>query len=254
MQPEQRQQLILARARLAGRVGVTALADELQVAAETVRRDLRILESQGLLRRTYGGGYPVETVTFESGVEYRSHNDVPQKRRIASKAVSFLGEAETVFVDEGFTPQLIAEELTRIGRPLHVVTASLLAASVLARSSSITVELAGGLVRGRTMGSVGPWTTELLGRLVIDVAYVGANGVSREHGMTTPDPVVGAVKAQAIASSRRRVFVGTHRKFGISSFHRFAELAEFELLVTDCALSAAEAKRYAALGPRVVRA
>ena len=60
------------------------------------------------------------------------------------------------------------------------------------------------------------------GEMVIDLAYIGANGISREHGLTTPDPAVGAVKAKAVAVSRRRVFAGVHTKFGVSSFSRFA--------------------------------
>jgi DeoR family transcriptional regulator, fructose operon transcriptional repressor len=253
MGPEQRRQAILLRSRRSGRVEVPVLADELGVAAETVRRDLRTLEDQGLVRRTHGGAYPVETAAFESGMAYRAQNNVPQKRRIAAEAVARLGEAETVFVDEGFTPQLIAIDLAALRRPLTVVTASLSAAAVLAECTWITTVLLGGRVRNGTLGAVGPSTTAQLADLVVNLAYLGANGVSREFGLTTPDPAVAAVKAQAVASSKRRIFVGTYAKFGVSSFHRFAEVADFEALVTDTGLTAAESQRYAALGSSVVR-
>ena len=94
----------------------------------------------------------------------------------------------------------------------------------------------------------------MLADLVIDLAILGANGVTREHGLTTPDPAVAAVKGLVVQRSRRRVFVGIHKKFGVSSFCRFAHVADFEVLVTDTGLSATEAHRYAALGPHVVRA
>jgi DeoR family transcriptional regulator, fructose operon transcriptional repressor len=253
MGPDERRQSILLAARREGRVDVTALGDELGVAAETVRRDLRVLEDQGLLRRTHGGAFPVETAAFESGMAYRARTNVPQKRRIAAEAVARLGEAETVFVDEGYTPQLVAAELAALKRPLSVVTASLSAASLLAECSWITVVLLGGRVRTGTLGAVGPATTEQLAKLVIDLAYLGANGVSREYGLTTPDPTVAAVKAGALASSRRRIFVGTYAKFGVATFHRFAGIADFETLVTDTGLPLAEGQRYAALGSPVVR-
>ncbi|WP_281278543.1 hypothetical protein [Streptomyces tateyamensis] len=62
------------------------------------------------------------------------------------------------------------------------------------------------------------------------------------------------VKAKALAVSRRRVFLGHHTKFGASSFCRFAEVADFEAIVTDTGLPVAEAHRYAMLGPQVIRA
>ena len=125
-QGEERRRLILAQARGAGHIAVTEIADELDVAAETVRRDLKVLEDHGLLRRTHGGAYPVEGVGFR--VQHRPPQQSPGSRRSAASRVAAaeqLGPAETVYLDEGFTPQLVAEELVNVGRPLTVVTSSL---------------------------------------------------------------------------------------------------------------------------------
>ena len=252
MQADERQRRILARARADGHVDVGEIAGELAVAPETVRRDLRVLDDHGLVRRTHGGALPVESAGFETGMAYRSSSHVPEKRRIARAAAERLGDAETVFVDEGFTPQLVAESLA-ITHPLTVVTASLPTASALASSPRVTVLLLGGRVRGHTIATVDHWAIRMLGEMVIDLAYLGANGISREHGLTTPDPAVGAVKAQAVSAARRRVFVGLHTKFGVASFSKFAEVTDFEAIVTDSALPTAEAHRYALLGPRVIR-
>jgi DeoR/GlpR family transcriptional regulator of sugar metabolism len=240
------------RARANGRVEVGDVAAELAVAPETVRRDLKLLDQHGLVRRTHGGAVPVETAGYETGIAYRATSHLPEKRRIARAAADRLGDAETVFVDEGFTPQLVAEALPT-DRPLTVVTASLPAAAALSNTPSVTVLLLGGRLRGHTLATVDHWVLRMLGEMVIDLAYLGANGISREHGLTTPDPAVGAVKARAVAVSRRRVFVGVHTKFGVSSFSRFAEIADFEAIVTDTGLSAVDSQRYAVLGPKVVR-
>lgn len=248
-----RRRSILDLARANGHVQVAEVADELQVAAETVRRDLKLLEDHGLVRRTHGGAYPVESAAFESGVDARAGNRIPEKRRIASAAVEHLADAETVYVDEGFTPQLVAEQLALITRPLTVVTSSLTAAAQLAALGTHTTIMLGGRVRGRTMGTVDHWATDMLDDLLIDLAVLGANGISRDHGLTTPDPAVAAVKRTVVDSSRRRMFVGVHTKFGIASFCRFASIGDFEMLITDTSLSSHEAQRYAALGPQVVR-
>ena len=253
MKADERQRQILVRARADGRVDVGSLASDLQVAAETVRRDLKELVDRGVLQRVHGGAYPVESAGFETNIKHRSTSLVGEKRRIAVAAAERLHGAETVYVDEGVTPQFVAEAL-RPENPLTVVTSSLLAASAVAETPGVTVLLLGGRLRGRTMATVDHWALRMLGELVIDLAFLGANGISREHGLTTPDPAVAAVKSEVVARARRKVFVGLHTKFGASSFCRFAEITDFEVLVTDTGLSPSEARRYAVLGPQVVRA
>jgi DeoR family fructose operon transcriptional repressor len=257
MEADERQRQILARARNDGSVQVSALADDLRVAPETVRRDLRQLVERGMLQRVHGGAHPVESAGYESTVTYRSSSMIAEKRRIAAAAAARLEGAESVYIDEGITPQLVAEAIAANlvpGSKLTVVTSSLLAAGAIADVPNLTVVLLGGRVRGLTMATVDHWATRMLKELVIDLAYLGANGISREHGLTTPDPAVAAVKAQVIASARRRIFVGVHTKFGVSSFCRFADIPDFEALVTDTGVSAADAHRYSVLGPHVVRA
>ena len=250
---DERRRRILDRARGAGHVEVSEIAGQLSVAAETVRRDLKVLEQHGLLRRTHGGGYPVESAGFETNLAHRSGSWVAEKRRIAAAAVDQLGDAETVFLDEGFTPQLVAEQLVASERQLTVVTSSLASAGVLAAAPSLTVIILGGRVRGRTLGTVDHWATSMLSELVIDLAILGANGLSRDRGLTTPDPAVAAVKKTVVSVSRRRIFIGIHTKFGVTSFCRFAEIGDFESLITDTSISANEAHRYAAMGPTVIR-
>ncbi|MDH6576876.1 DeoR/GlpR family DNA-binding transcription regulator [Kitasatospora sp. MAP5-34] len=253
MRAAERQHRILVLARQEGRVEVTTAAADFSVAVETIRRDLSELERRGLIRRTHGGAYPVESTGFETDLAQRVTRHVEAKRRIAAEAVKLVGEAESVFVDEGYTPQILAA-LLPADRPLTVVTASLSTAAAVADSANMTVLLLGGRVRARTMATVGSWACAMLAGFVIDLAFLGANGISRDLGLTTPDPVVADVKAKALEVSRRRVFMGHHSKFGASSFCRFAEVGDFETIVTDAELSSAEAHRYALLGPHVIRA
>ena len=127
---------------------------------------------------------------------------------MAAGAVQLLHGAETVYLDEGFTPRLIAERLA--DHELTVVTSSLLAAEALANSATVTVLLLGGRMRGRTLATVDHWATGMLAGLVIDVAFLGTNGISVEHGLTTPDPTVAAVKQTAVKVARRRILVAAH--------------------------------------------
>ena len=249
---DSRQRRIVEFARTRGRVEVLALAEELNVASETIRRDLKVLAGRRMLKRVHGGAIPLETAAFESTVEYRSQVDLAQKHRIAAAAADLLHGAETVDLDEGFTPRLIAERLA--DQELTVVTSSLLAAEALAHSETVTVMLLGGRMRGRTLATVDNWAVERLRSLVIDVAYLGTNGITPEHGLTTPDPAVAAVKQTAVSVATRRILVAADSKFGETSFCRFAEVSDFETIVTGTELPGAEAARYEALGPSMVRA
>lgn len=251
---EERRQRILEGARRTGHVTVFDLAEQMETSPETVRRDLRVLEDHGLMRRTHGGAYPIDTAGFETTVSRSAGVLLPQKRRIAMAAAGMVNDADTLYLDEGFTPGLVAEELTKWARKLTVVTSSLSAAQTLAPVNSIAVLLLGGRVRAASMATIGHWATDMLSDLVIDVAILGTNGISIERGLTTPEPSVSAVKRKVVEASRRRLMVGVHTKFGSNSFCRFADVAEFETLVTDTGLSVGAAHRYAALGPEVVRA
>ncbi|MFJ8312964.1 MULTISPECIES: DeoR/GlpR family DNA-binding transcription regulator [unclassified Streptomyces] len=252
MRSEERHHRLLTLARRDGRVEVAVVAADFGVAPETIRRDLSELERRGLVRRTHGGAYPVESAGFETNLAQRVTLHVEDKRRIAAEAVKWLAGAETVFVDEGYTPQILAS-LLPTDRPLTVITASLSTAVAVAESAHITVLLLGGRVRARTLATVGSWASSMLSGFVIDLAYLGSNGISREFGLTTPDPAVADVKAKALEVSRRRIFMGHHGKFGASSFCRFAEISDFETIITDTGLSTAEAHRYSLLGPQVIR-
>ncbi|MCV7365158.1 DeoR/GlpR family DNA-binding transcription regulator [Mycolicibacterium neworleansense] len=252
MDSDTRQSRIVEFARSRGRVDVLTLADELDVAAETIRRDLKALAGRRLLKRVHGGAIPLETAAFESTVEYRSQVDLAQKHRIAAVAAHLLHGAETVYLDEGFTPRLIAEQLA--DQELTVVTSSLLAAEALAHSETVTVLMIGGRMRGRTLATVDHWAVERLSSLVIDIAFLGTNGITAEHGLTTPDPAVAAVKQTAVTVAQRCVLVAAHSKFGETSFCRFAQVSDFESIVTGTELPADQAQRYEALGPSVIRA
>jgi DeoR family fructose operon transcriptional repressor len=243
---------LLALIRSRGRVDVVGLPELLAVSAETIRRDLRVLESQGLVRRGYGVAYAVESGAFESALEVRSGINPEEKQRIANAVIPRLGEAQTIFIDEGFQTQLVAQRLP-LDRPFTVVTASLPVATLLAPRSNMQVVMLGGRVRGNTLGVADHWPTEMLAQLTIDLAVLGANGVTVERGMTTPDPSVAAVKAAAARASMRRIFIGAHHKFGTASFVRFADVGDFEVLITGEELSATMANRFAVAGANLVR-
>src|SRR5690349_8409584 len=107
----ERRRWLVDQARQVGRIDVAEVAQALTVAKETVRRDLTALEAEGLLRRVHGGAVPVERLGFEGTLTLRHRSRPDEKGRIADYAVGLLGTAESIYIDEGSTPQAFAERL-----------------------------------------------------------------------------------------------------------------------------------------------
>jgi DeoR family fructose operon transcriptional repressor len=250
---EERQQWIVENARSAGRIDVTAIAEALDVTTETIRRDLKVLERHGLLRRVHGGAIPVERLGFEPGLAARDAVLTTEKERIAKTALAELPAEGSVLLDAGTTTARLAEALP-LDRELVVVTNGLPIAMSLASRPNLKVLLVGGRVRGRTLAAVDSWALRALEDTYVDVAFVGTNGLSVERGLTTPDPNEAAVKRAMIASARRTVLLADHSKVGLDHLARFASLEDLDVLITDSGVDEQYAERLRAAGPRVVLA
>ena len=232
MFPVERQRWLVSHARAQSRVDVNEAAAHLGVAVETIRRDLHDLEKRGLLKRVHGGAVPVDGASFERPLARRELGRVEEKARIAKVVAEMLHEADSVFLDEGSTCQDIAEAVHPT-QELTVVTAALPTARILMGRPHVQLVLLGGRVRPTSQAAADNWAVTMLQSFVIDVAVLGSNGVTLEHGCTCPVQAVAAVKEQAIASSRQRILACDSSKFGVDSFIRFATLDDFTDVVTD---------------------
>lgn len=253
MYAEERQRLIVDRARAEGRVEVAALAEELDVTPETIRRDLSRLERLGQLKRVHGGAIPLDRLGFEPPVAARREAMAAEKDRIAKAALAEVPEEGAILLDAGTTTARLATALPT-DRELTVVTNALDIATTLAARSNLNVLMIGGRVRGRTLAAVDSWAARMLGDLFVDVAFVATNGVSIERGLTTPDPTEAMIKGLMVEAARRAVLLADHTKVGNDHLVRFADLDQVDTLVTDTGIDAELRADLAAAGLEVVTA
>ncbi|WP_430780311.1 DeoR/GlpR family DNA-binding transcription regulator [Actinoplanes sp. G11-F43] len=253
MYAEERQQEIVRRARAEGRVDVVALAESFGVTAETIRRDLTVLERSGVLRRVHGGAIPVERLGFEPALATRDAVLISEKERIAKAALAEIPDEGAIILDAGTTTARLAH-LLPADRELTVVVNSPVLAATLGLKPNLTVLLLGGRVRGKTLATVDDWALRPLADMYVDVAFMGANGLSVERGMTTPDPAEAAVKRAMIAAARRVVLLADHTKIGNDYLAKFGALADLDLLITDNGLDQDLAAEVETTGVRVVKA
>jgi DeoR family fructose operon transcriptional repressor len=248
----QRRDAILRALRVRGEVSAAALTEELEVTAETIRKDLIVLERQGLLRRVHGGALPVDRLSFEPEVSARLEC-AREKQRIARAALGHLPAAGSVLLDAGSTIGRLAEMFPG-DRPLTVFTNTLPVALALVTRPNLTVYALGGRLRGRTLATVEGWAAQALAEVNVDVAFLGTNAISVERGLTTPDPAEAAVKRLMLGCARRRVLLADSSKVGGISLCQHASLSDIDLLITDTGISAADAAAIQAAGPIVEQA
>ena len=240
MYAPERQQEILRLARDGGRVDVVSLAEEFQVTAETIRRDLKALDRVGLLRRVHGGAIPAGRLDFEPDLAERETTAADEKDRIAKAAVAELPDKGTMILDAGTTVARLAGAFP-LEATLTVVTHSLPIAARLADHPGMQLHLIGGRVRHRTRAAVDAWALRAYGEIRADVVFLAANGFSADHGLTTPDLAEAAVKRAALAAARRVVLLADSAKHGQEHFARFGDLSDVDLLITDHGLSPEDA-------------
>ena len=250
---EERQQKILTQTRAEGRVEVAALAEVLEVTQETIRRDLDRLERQGLVRRVHGGAIPTGRLDFEPGLNHRDATASAEKARMARLAVGLLPREGTVLLDAGTSTARVAAALPEDSR-LTVVTNALPIATQLATRPHLTVHLVGGRVRDRTLASVGSWALETLGRLTVDVAVLGTNGISARRGLTTPDVSEAGVKSAMVTAGRRVIVLADSSKYGSDQFAQFAALSDVDVVVSDAGLDEDASAAIGREGPEVMLA
>ena len=235
MNADQRQRGIVEAVAHAGRVTVTELAERYDVTVETIRRDLAALDRTGALRKVHGGAVPATVLARpESAVGERELHEAAAKRAIAATAVSALGlrPGTALILDAGTTVGALARVLPE-GLDLTVVTSSVLTAALLAGRTDLTVRVLGGHVRGITQAAVGPEALDTLRALRVDAAVMGTNGLTVEHGLSTPDPDEAAVKRAMVRAARCVVLLADSSKTGQEHLVSFADLADVDLLVTD---------------------
>ncbi|WP_030617144.1 DeoR/GlpR family DNA-binding transcription regulator [Streptomyces sclerotialus] len=253
MYAAERQQEILRLARDSGRVDVLSLAEEFQVTAETVRRDLKALDRAGLVRRVHGGAIPAGRLDFEPDLAERDTVAADEKDRIARAALAELPDDGSVILDAGTTAARLAAEFP-LESDVTVVTHGLPVAARLADHPGLTLHLVGGRIRHRTRAAVDDWALRAYREINADVLFLATNGFSLEGGLTTPDLAEAAVKRAVIAAARRVVLIADSSKFGQQHFARFGDLSDVDLLITDTGLSPENALAIERAGTEVVRA
>lgn len=212
---EERRRAILNRLKQNGRVSVRALSDEMQVSTVTIRQDLRVLDEEGLLERTYGGAVlrQPENSSFvpEAPFDIRNSERAHEKTAIAQLAAQIVQEGQAIALDASTTAYALVPFLKQFHQ-LTVITNSLIIAQSFPDKSGIEVLIPGGRLRKDSVSLVG--RPDGLPDVNLNLGFFGARGLSIQRGMSDSDPDEVAMKRAMIARCIHTVVIVDSSKWG----------------------------------------
>jgi DeoR/GlpR family transcriptional regulator of sugar metabolism len=205
--PAGRRRLILQLLRARGSVSVAQLEHEFGISAMTARRDLSVLEEEGLAHRTYGGAVLPASAAVEDSFEQRIGQAVEAKTRLARATLEFVADGATVFADSSTTAYFAIRELIAAGRDVTVVTNSLPVMQLVGDAGRSELVGLGGSYRVVARSFVGPDTVRTARSLLADRALISVKGLTSDGALSDPDPLEAEVKRVMIEQSTESILL-----------------------------------------------
>jgi DeoR family transcriptional regulator, aga operon transcriptional repressor len=228
---------ILDRVVERGSVDVPNLADEFGVSRATIRRDLRALHHQGLLRRTHGGALP-RPAGLELPLQYKSSRQHREKRAIGVAAAGLVHDGDVVGMTGGTTATEVARALAD-RRGLTIVTNALNIAAELVSRPNIRLVVVGGNARHASYELVGQAAEAMIAQYHLDISFIGTDGFTVAEGCTTHDEMEAHTDLGFIGQSARTVVIADSTKIGKVTFARICGTDVIDTLVTDAGIEPA---------------
>lgn len=228
------------------------MSDMLGVSEMTIRRDLDVLENQGLVERTHGGAFfRQERVVGKFQYKNAIKENLDEKKQIARRAAAMIGPHDTIYIGEGTTAALIVRYMEH-ALPCSVYTNNL---GIIAEADDIAAEIMilGGSYNSATHSLTGMMTMEMIRQVNATKVFLGADGISLSAGMTTPNHQVAVIDRTMIQHTRGQVVIlANHTKFGLVAEMSITPLKQIDVLITDRKIPADFKKELDHLGVEVI--
>lgn len=212
---------------------LTDISNLNEVSVDTVRRDLEILETRGVLKRVRGGAVyrqlDVDVQTFD----IRRSEHVELKRELASQLKTLIADGQSVLLNSGTTNIEVAKFLVENYNRLTILTNNIYVLDVLAETKKFTTIVPGGIVDTSENAILGDQCEQDILQYNIDTAVIAVDAISFEKGVTHSHPNQVSVMRAMMKTSRKKVFVADHTKFGRVSCMNVCSIDEMDTIVSD---------------------
>lgn len=235
--PAQRHELLLKLLAAQRIASCAALAEALHVSESTVRRDLEILEKQGLVERTRGGAILNERIRHEAEYLQRAQRMIEEKRLIGRAAAALIEPGDVVFANSGTTTEQVLRHIHGVPN----VTVFTNNTALLNDTYEFDYELVvlGGSYLPLSKAVVGPLTSANLSQVYATKTFIGVEGISLRYGCTVSTFPEAEIIRLMIQNTQGPVIIVTdHTKWGAVSNHLIARLEQVDKVITDHGLDA----------------
>lgn len=211
---------------------IQELADAVGASLATIRRDLRVLETEGAIDRVHGGARIAEGSSVEMAFQERAKRNLAAKRAIGTAAYELLAPHASVFLDAGTTVLQLARLIRVNPLPLRIFTNGLAVAQEFLNVPSLEVSLLGGQVRSENASTVGPQAEAMLDTLWFDQLFLGASAIGPDGSIYSVDSAEANLNKRMLARAGQCFVLADSSKFGTMATYRVGPLAEARV-VTD---------------------
>lgn len=245
--PAERRRLIAERVRAEGSVTVAMVEAEFGVSAMTARRDLDVLEREGIAKRTYGGAILPGLASTEDSFPSRLKRSPDVKQRLAKAAVQLVSPGETIFIDSSSSAFYVARRIMDEGIQCTLITNSAPVMELFSRMLPSNIELVGvgGNLRKLTLSFVGPHAERVIGAHLAERAFLSVKGIARDGSLTDPDVFEARVKALIIERSDQSVLLLDGEKLSSRGTCVIARLSDVSQVLAAADVSVKELRRLA---------
>ncbi len=226
--------------KLEGQVKVPDLSQLFTVSEETVRRDLVLLEKDGLAKRVYGGAVLTKLTSYEPPYLQRQQVQTEEKECIGRAAAELVESGDTIAVDIGTTTLEMAKAIAGRER-LTILTNSLAVAYHLMESLnsgrfSGKIVVVGGELNPEQQSMSGPMGESMLSQFRVDKAFISVGGISPERGISDYDINETGMSRRMIEAASRTIVLADESKLGKEAFVEIAPLDKLHVIVSNTAV------------------
>lgn len=217
-----------------GKLIVKELSDRFNVSEDAIRKDLKILENQGILERTYGGAILKKQMAEFVKLDERKHYNVESKKIIAAKAFEIIKNGETILLDISSINLILAEMIRDSSLEITVISNYIDILYTLAKNSNLQIISPGGILYPNVGGFVGSAAIESIEKYKVQKVFIGSCGVDlATQSVTTFNIEDGNTKKAIIKSGMEVILVMEKQKFFYDGTYRFANISEIDTIITD---------------------
>ncbi len=202
------------------------------VTEETIRRDLKELESQGLLSRTYGGAILADDIRTEAPLEIREGINIAGKDSIGRYAAGMVNDGDTLLLDASTSSLYVAKHI-KSKKGLTVITNAERIILELSSCNDMTLISTGGILRNKSLSYVGRSAENAISNYYANKLFFSCKGFSPKSGLTDSNEQESEIRKTMIRCSNQVIFLCDRTKFDKVGYVNTARLADINTIISD---------------------